>query len=188
MKKIMIDMDDVICTGGYLNLINKYLKTDYKIEDFKDYFLEEILISKEEKEKYFDYFFNQNVYKHSYLIENAKEVLMKLNKEYDLYICTAYFHPDRIEKSGLHCMNKYEWLVNNLPFIDASHFVFINDKTMFKCDIKIDDRINNLEGDAPLKLLFDAWHNRDISDEDLKEKGIIRVKNWLEIEKILLED
>lgn len=32
MKKIMIDMDNVICEGGYLNVVNKFLKTNYKID------------------------------------------------------------------------------------------------------------------------------------------------------------
>ena len=33
MKKIMIDMDDVICGGGFLKLVNDFLGTDYKEED-----------------------------------------------------------------------------------------------------------------------------------------------------------
>ena len=28
-KRIMVDMDDVITTGGFLHLINEYLKTNY---------------------------------------------------------------------------------------------------------------------------------------------------------------
>lgn len=61
------------------------------------------------------------------------------------------------------------------------------DKSIVNCDIKIDDRINNIEG-AKTKLLFTAWHNKDLSDEELKKQGIIRVNNWKEIRKVLLED
>ena len=51
--------------------------------------------------------------------------------------------------------------------------------------ISIDDKIENLiNGD--IKLLYTAYHNKNISKEELEEKGIIRVNNWLEIEKILL--
>ena len=32
MKKIMIDMDDVICGGGFLKLVNDFLGTNYKEE------------------------------------------------------------------------------------------------------------------------------------------------------------
>lgn len=35
MKKIMIDMDDVICDGGFLSLINQFLKANYTVEDVK---------------------------------------------------------------------------------------------------------------------------------------------------------
>ena len=35
MKKIMIDMDDVICGGGFLALVNEFLGTAYREEDIK---------------------------------------------------------------------------------------------------------------------------------------------------------
>lgn len=186
MKTIMIDMDDVICTGGYLALLNKYLNKNYKIDDFKEFFLEDVLIPQEEKKQYFDYFFKEDVYKYADFVDGAKKTLLELSKHFDLYVCTAYYHHDSISNSGIHCLNKYNWLSKNLPFINPSHFVFINNKSMFKSDIKIDDRIDNLYGDANTKLLFDAWHNRNISEDELKQKGIIRVKNWVEIKKILL--
>ena len=49
----------------------------------------------------------------------------------------------------------------------------------------IDDRISNLEG-ARTKLLFTAYHNKNISNTDLSQDGIIRVNNWYDIENILL--
>ena len=52
-------------------------------------------------------------------------------------------------------------------------------------DIRIDDRLNNLSG-ATTKLLFTAWHNKDLSKEELKKKNTIRVNSWKEIEDILL--
>ena len=33
MKKIMIDLDDTICTGGYLEVLNEYLGTNYTYDD-----------------------------------------------------------------------------------------------------------------------------------------------------------
>ena len=35
------------------------------------------------------------------------------------------------------------------------------------------------------KILFDAWHNRNISDLELKKYDIVRVCSWKEILKIL---
>ena len=34
----------------------------------------------------------------------------------------------------------------------------------------------NIKG-ASVKLLFTAWHNKNISDSELKEKNIIKVNN-----------
>lgn len=36
-KRIMVDMDDVITTGGFLHLVNEYLKANYKEDDFESF-------------------------------------------------------------------------------------------------------------------------------------------------------
>ena len=54
-------------------------------------------------------------------------------------------------------------------------------------DVRIDDRLNNLAG-ADVKLLFSAWHNKNYSDTELKENNVIRVNNWKDVEKILLDN
>lgn len=43
MKKIMIDMDDVICDGGFLSLVNQFLGTNYKKEDIKTYYIQDLI-------------------------------------------------------------------------------------------------------------------------------------------------
>ena len=69
MKKIMIDMDDVITEGGFLHLINSYLKTDYKQEDFSEYYMQDIVPNKEE---FFRYFLENNQYDYCNLKKDAK--------------------------------------------------------------------------------------------------------------------
>lgn len=64
----------------------------------------------------------------------------------------------------------------------------MNQKNLLKCDIKIDDRISNLKGYGEQKFLFDSYHNKDITEKELKEVGAIRVSGCKEIEKILLEE
>ena len=58
-KKLMVDMDDVICTNGFLHMINKYLGTNYEYDDFKDFYMQDMIPDKDE---FFEWFKKQNVY------------------------------------------------------------------------------------------------------------------------------
>ena len=52
-------------------------------------------------------------------------------------------------------------------------------------DIKLDDRVKNLDG-ADRKLLFSAYHNLDIPLEELESMGIERVNGWYDVRNKLL--
>ena len=84
--------------------------------------------------------------------------------------------------------NKFNFLNKNFPFLDRRKYVFTGSKDIVKCDIRIDDKIENLIGDDSKKYLFTAYHNKTISKEELDKLGIIRVNSWLELSKILLAD
>lgn len=70
------------------------------------------------------------------------------------------------------------FLYEKLDFINPKNYIFACDKSVANCDIKIDDKINNIEG-VKTKLIFTAWYNKDLRDEELKSKNIVRVNNWL---------
>ena len=183
-KSIMVDMDDVITTGGFLYLINKYLNTNYTEEDFQDFYMQDII---SDKEAFFKWFKNYNMYDYSTFISDVKEVLEDLSKKYEIFIGTSYIIKDIIKDTGFLLEQKYNFLVENFPFINPYNIVFLGNKSVINCDIKIDDRIENLDG-AKTKLLFTAWHNKNISQDELDKKGITRVNNWKEIKDILLKD
>lgn len=185
MKKIMVDMDDVICDGGFLALVNQFLNTNYEIEDIKQYYIQD-LIPKERREEYNKYFYDKNIYEYAKLLPDAYEVMKKLQEKYQLYITTAYIFRDDPEKSGNHLKNKFEYLCKELPFIKPENYIFTTNKEIINCDIKIDDRLSNLKGNAETKILFTAYHNKNITEEELKQNGAIRVNGWKDVEKILL--
>lgn len=110
------------------------------------------------------------------MLLDCYDILKELSKHYKIYICTDYIWKEIIEYAGNNLKNKYNFLFKKLDFIDPRNFIFAADKSIINCDIKIDDKVNNLEG-ASTKLLFTAWHNKDLSKEELEEKGIIRVNN-----------
>ncbi len=184
MKKIMVDMDDVICDGGFLSLVNQFLGTHYQKEDIKTYYIQDI-IPKEKYPEWSEFFSTKNVYEECSMLPDSYEVLQRLAKKYEIYIATAYIFRDKEAYSGNNLKNKFEYLYHNLPFLSPNRYIFTTNKEILNCDIKIDDKLSNLAGTAEKKLLFTAYHNKTIPQEELKQHGVIRVNNWKEIEKIL---
>lgn len=111
----------------------------------------------------------------------------KLNEYYDIYIVTSYVWKENVIDAAENLKNKYEYLKHFLPFIDTNNFIFITNKTKIKFDIGIDDRPKNLNS-CDQKLLFTEFRNKKISEEELQKDNIIRVNNWLDIQKILIEN
>lgn len=183
-KRIMVDMDDVITTGGFLHLINEYLKTNYTENDFESFYMQDIVPN---KDKFFKWFKTNNMYDYCSLTPNVYEVLEKLSKNYEIFIGTSYIIRDIIKDTAFLLPQKYEFLINNFPFINPNNIIFLGNKSVLNCDIKIDDRIDNLDG-AKTKILFTAWHNKNISKDELNNKGIKRANNWKEIENIFLKE
>ena len=183
-KRIMVDMDDCITTGGFLHLINKYLNTNYTEDDFKEFYMQNII---PDKNDFFKWFQNYNLYDYCTLIDNVYEVLEKLSKEYEIFIGTSYIIPEILDETSFLLPQKYDFLRKTFPFINPHNFIFLGNKSVLNCDIKIDDRIDNLEG-ANTKILFTAFHNKNINESELEKQGIKRVTSWKEIEKLLLKE
>ena len=186
MQKIMIDLDETICSPTYLEEVNKYMKMDYQYTDIDTYFVEDI-IPPLEREKFLDYFYeNANVYDHAYVFPEAIEVIRDLCQVYDVYIVSAFVDKRRPKESSIMAKYKYEWILKNMPFIDPKKIILTGSKHMIMCDIKIDDKVGNLKGYGETKLLLDHMHNRKYSFEELEGLGIKRVHDWRQIRDILL--
>lgn len=185
MKKetLMVDMDDVITYGNFFNLIQEFLNKKIKLDDVKTYWLQDLI--KDRKEEFWNWVKDKNFYDNSELMPNCYEVLEKLNMKYDLYIVTAYLWNETVDLSGKNLQNKYYFLKEKLPFIKPEQYIFTTNKLLCNFDIRIDDRLYNLEG-AKKKIMFEAWHNREYSDEELRKNNVIKVRDWKEIAEILL--
>lgn len=181
MKTIMVDMDDVITCGNLSKIIEDYL--GYVPDYGKNYYMQDILGDK--KDDFFRNFKDMNLYENATLLPDCYDVLKMLSKYYNIYICTDYIWREIVPFAGNNLKNKYEFLYEKLDFIAPQNFIFAADKSIINCDIKIDDKISNIEG-ASTKLLFTAWHNKDFTNEELKKQNIIRVNNWKEIKEVLL--
>ena len=188
MIKIMIDLDETIVSGGYLEFLNEYLGTNYKPEEIQEYYVSNIL-SPEENEKYLTHFYkNVNVYVKAHIIPNALEVIKELNEHYEIYICTAFFDKRKPEECIVMANHKYDWICKNLPYINPRHIILTSAKELLMCEVKIDDKVSNLKrGYGKIKLLLTTNHNKNYTKEELASYGIKRVDNWLEIRDILLK-
>ncbi len=186
MKKIMIDLDETICSPSYLKEVNKYLGTNYQYTDIDSYFVEDV-IDPDTKEVFLDYFYqNVNVYDEATLLPHALEVIEELSHFYEIYIVSAFVDKRRVKESSIMAKYKYEWILHNMPFIDPKKIILTGSKDIILCDIKIDDKVGNLKGYGQIKLLIDQMHNRKYSFEELEQLGIRRVYDWEQVRSILL--
>lgn len=183
-QSLMVDLDDVIVNNTWKDQIEAFLGHELDLSKI-EYILEEALESR--KQEFYDSLEEYNMYKGATLKENAFETLEKLNEKYNLFIVSAFESGQLKDKVGEHLKNKYEFIINHLPFIHQHQIIFINDKTALSFWGGIDDKLNNLGG-CKKKLLYKAWHNENYSEEELKKNNIIMVSNWQEIKKILLEE
>lgn len=185
MKTLMVDMDDVITDGKFFSLICEFLGQDINRDDVKDYYLQTLI--EDRKAEFWDSVKERDFYEEAPLKTGCYEVLKKLNEQYDIYIVTSYLWKDVIDISGKTLSDKYYYLRSELPFICPEKYIFTTNKKIINFDVRIDDKLENLEG-ASKKLLFDAWHNRHLSDEKLAKEGVIRVKSWKDIEEVLINN
>lgn len=179
LQTLMIDMDNVITNGNILNCIEEFYKQKPKIEEITEYKLVQEL-TKVRRKEFWDFMKTKDFYASAPLLDNCYEVLEKLNQKYDLYIVTSYLWQEEGDLSGKCLSEKYKYLKNKLPFISQEKYIFTTNKTIIHFDIAIDDKLENLQN-ADKKILFDAWHNKNV-----KDASVTRVTNWKEIEKELL--
>ena len=191
-KDLLLDVDEVICFSGYLEAVNDFLNTNYTIDDFDKYYIDAQVVPKEKISEFNEFVSKRNLYDYTSFLPGAIETIKKLNEKYNIYILSACINPFDLDNSGIQFKNKYDFLRKNLPFINPRNFIFTSSKHMLKADIQIDDYIVNFDSDVKLKILFPAYHNKDLDENLLKEKNIIRAgydwkTGWEEVSKILLK-
>jgi 5'-nucleotidase len=104
---------------------------------------------------------------------DAQEVVSKLYEKYEIFVVSAATEfPNSLSE-------KLEWLEDYFPYIGWKHTVFCGHKWMIRADYIIDDHEKNLINFQGKGLLFDAVHNKHITDFQ-------RVNSWKEIEGLLL--
>lgn len=111
-------------------------------------------------------------------VKDAIEVFERLYKSglFEMYIVTAA-NPTCVPA-------KIEWIKEKMPFFPTDRVIFCHRKYMIKGDFLLDDGMHNIEdfkeaGGIP--IIFERPHNKH------KGKGILRVRNWLEFEALIMQ-
>lgn len=94
--------------------------TNFVIDDFKDYYIDEVAIPKERFNEFNKFVSKRNLYDNAHILPNAIETIRNLNEAYNIYICSSCINPFDINESGRLYKDKYDFLINTLPFI--KHF------------------------------------------------------------------
>lgn len=191
-KNLLLDIDEVFCFPGFLDAINEFLESNYVLDDFSDYYIDEAVIPQERFNEFNKFLDSRNLYENAQILPYAKEVLKELDFIYNIYPCSSCINPFNIIGSGRLFADKYNFLISTIPFIEPEHFIFTNAKYLFKADIQIDDRLSNLNENIETCILFPSYHNKTISNDELVKRGILRAgydwrTGWLEVANILLD-
>lgn len=189
MNKLVIDFDDVICDNQFLQAYNEFFHTSKKHSDFPNFYVDSVIEDMDTKIAFGKYVIERNFYDGAIIKKGAPEAIKKLSQKYNIYICTAYYMDYVRDLCGNILKQKYEFIAKYLPFYDMSKIIFTNSKSTVNADIMIDDNMRNLlTNNACKKLLYTAEHNEKLTDDELRKYNIVRVKDWDEILKVLMEE
>ena len=187
MKKVLIvDIDNVLVDNCILIMLNKFLGTEYKEEDFNDFRLENMLGTPERISEFYNFALNGDMYQYVSVLDGVLDVLPKLNERYDLFLCTDILLPNHEWLADKEFVSKFKMLKEKFSFLNPNQFIFMKRKQLLHADFMIDDNPTNFGKHIKNKLLFSAYHNLSLTNKDLKKQGLTRVNSWSEIANLLL--
>lgn len=176
---VMIDMDSVMVDPLYIEAMEKFLGHDIDLDDVNSFYVQDVVLGDRKKE-FFANFDKVNLYDGAKIFDGCNEVLKKYSDRFEFYMCTDYIWKEAVWAAGANLMNKYNFMLES-SVITPRNFIFTGDKSIVKTDIKIDDRTTNLVN-AKLKVLYTAWHNKNMPDEKLDKEKLVRVSTWEDID------
>ena len=180
MKKIFVDMDGVLCdfVKQFGIAVNK-LGYKFDIVKSKSYDLRKAIPAelKTAQEILETIFMDDNFWTNIPVFDkDTVEVLEKLYNEHDVWIVTTPYPPKK------NCEElKIEWVKKHLPFFNTKKILFSKEKWLLDADCIIEDNSQNIRHFKGVTVCIDAPYNRDI-------EPTYRVKNWKELEKIIIKE
>ena len=174
MKRIAIDMDEVIADAG--SRFFEWYEKDYGIkirpEKLKGKHFPEI-VDEAHMMDVKKYPWKEGFFKDLLVIDGSQEVISELVKKYEIFITTAAMEfPNSL-------VHKLEWLNKYFPYISWKNIVFCGDKSIIHADYLIDDHVHHFKRFVGQGILFTAPHN-------INEEWNPRVNSWKEVGDLFL--
>lgn len=98
-----------------------------------------------------------------------------INMGHDIYVATAT-HEVNFEW-------KCQWLHDKFPMIHPEHIIRIYDKSLLRCDVLIEDNLDNLTKSYCERICLDYPYNRNQSKDEIYD--VYRASNWRDIIKYI---
>lgn len=176
-ERVLIDIDGTICIGAMLELCEEYLGEKIDITTIPvGLYINQVIDSLEFRK----YFLGHNVYDYGITEQYTIDSIRELSSIYDVYIATIYHYPDAPEFSSIMLPRKLEYLKKYFSFLGEKKFLFVGDKSVLDFDISIGDSLSDMIGKKD-NFLLTTYHNKDINDDELKNRNITRVDDWKDI-------
>lgn len=170
---LCVDIDNTInnLQDAVIKLFNERYNSSYTIDDFTEYNVENVL-SVTDAMVMQSMYGEDGLYNNVRPINGAQDALQKLiNEGHTIYLVTDAI-PSTYDE-------KIKWVKHFFPFIDAAHIVAMKHKHLFKCDIMIEDNMQNLlAGVHYHRVCVDYPWNRNVTDYVY---GIHRCSSWKQI-------
>lgn len=152
---ICVDIDGVLndLVSKTLTLYNSRTDKNIKLSDITTYSFYECL-PKEDADGICELFQEKELWDSLRPLSNAQWGIETLiNMGYEVYLATATA-PENFYW-------KVQWIEKYYPLIDRKHIICINNKGLLKCDILIDDCIDNLASNICERIVINHPWNQD---------------------------
>ena len=177
---IGIDVDSTVCNTTESVIAQHYADTGEKLtlDDIKSYYIENY-VSDDYKDDFHLIFYKKEMWKRVKVIPHGVEVIKRLHDRGDSIYFVTSTEPQNITK-------KARFLQRTFPFLDIRKcLITTHCKQMIKCDLLIDDCIDNVVGADYYSILMDyPWNSTAIFDE-AEYDNIYRVFDWLQVEPMI---
>ena len=174
---IMCDIDSVLndLVIKTLTLYNSRSGKNIRLSDITTYHFSECL-PREDADAIYELFKEKELWDSLEPLPGSQKGLKTLmNNGHSIYLATAT-SPESFPW-------KTEWLKKYFPFLCTDNVIRITNKGLLKCDVMIDDCIDNLTSNLCDRVVLDAYWNRDKTKDAVYD--IKRAHNWNEIVKII---